>query len=71
VLGTHGPRVAWRLGLMPTGYCWRVAAGWLGQVHRTQDGTVGARGRSLARLDTLMPTAVLLAAGTPGGTWRA
>jgi hypothetical protein len=35
-------------------------------------GQQGRRGgRSLARLDASMPTAVLLAAETPGGTWRA
>jgi hypothetical protein len=35
-------------------------------------GRQGRRGgRSLARLDASMPTAVLLAAGMPGGTWRA
>jgi hypothetical protein len=27
-------------------------------------------GSAVARLDALMPIAVLLAAGTPGGTWR-
>jgi hypothetical protein len=66
VLGTQDPRVARRLGLMPTVGGWRLG-GWGRYTGRRTAGSARAVAHSLG----LMPTAVLLAAGTPGGTWRA
>jgi hypothetical protein len=66
VLGTQCPRVARRLSLMPTAGGWQLS-GW----GRYTGRRTARSARMVAHSLGLMPTAVLLAAETPSGTWRA
>jgi hypothetical protein len=66
VLGTQGPRVARHLGLMPIAGGWRLS-GW----GRYTGHRMARSVRVVAHSLDLMPTAVLLVAKTPSGTWRA